>query len=601
MASDVALTAAMLRIVNSPAYALKRQCDTVDQAVRMMGLKQIGQIVTGVMLRKSIRTDGPQLTRFWDVSSKRSFALSRLAVELGGGTVDVDVAQSFGLFCDVGIPLLMQRFPDYGQTLKACNDEKVRSVTDVEQERHSTDHALIGSVMARSWGISKTVCQAIRLHHDYSIFQDASIPDPVCRLIAMGLDRRARHPALRPPRHQHRVGQGRAGGAGALVLSDVDAEDSDRAPARELRAGHPLARHRAVGGPPAWQRSRTARRLPLRSGHADVQDALWFKTEFQPQIEAQPSGTPFSVDMITAFACQETGEIWPTLRRQGLPTARILELCVGDTIDASPTGGGRRAFPRTKAELLGAPRRPHVPDRAPGAGRHGAADPRLSGRGGAAGQVLPRLRHLPARSAVLQDRARLLSRPRYADFDTALGRCIGELKAALQRLGWQAKTSLSDTEMAAVAIAYNTGRYDPAKGLKQGYFDGAKYYGENYFAFLQLAKGAQVAVGASATAPTTRGGPPKSAKKRASEEGDGEEVDQEVDAKKAAEEGRCKKATVREAAEEEGTRPEDDREEGREETRREEGGRQLRSETTSALKLSPAPSRCARSSRQRPP
>ena len=191
----------------------------------MIGLKQIAQIVTGVTLRKSLRTDGPQLTRFWDVSGKRSFALSRLAVELGGGVVDVDVAQSFGLFCDVGIPLLMQRFPDYGQTLKACNDEKVRLVTDVEQDRHSTDHALIGSVMARSWGISKTVCQAIRLHHDYSVFQDASIPEPVCRLIAMGLI--AEHAIQRFARLNTSTEWDKGGQAamGALVLSDVDAED----------------------------------------------------------------------------------------------------------------------------------------------------------------------------------------------------------------------------------------------------------------------------------------------------------------------------------------------------------------------------------------
>ena len=87
----------------------------------------------------------------------------------------------------------------------------------------------------------------------------------------------------------------------------------------------------------------------------NAQDAFWFKSQFQPQIEAAIAGTPFSVDMITAVACQETGGIWPRLRRQGLPTARILELCVGDTIDASPTGGGRRAFPQNKAELLKAP------------------------------------------------------------------------------------------------------------------------------------------------------------------------------------------------------------------------------------------------------
>jgi HD-like signal output (HDOD) protein len=225
VSSDVALTAAMLRIVNSPAYGLTRQCDTVDQAVRMIGLKQIAAIVTGVMLRKVLRTDGPQLTRFWDVSGKRSFALSRLAVDLGGGTVDVDLAQSFGLFCDVGIPLLMQRFPDYGQTLKACNDEKERPFTECEQERHQTDHALIGSVMARSWGISRTVCQAIRRHHDYDVFQDASAPEPVCRLIAMGLIAEVAIQRFARLNDSTEWDKGGHAAMGALVLSDADVED----------------------------------------------------------------------------------------------------------------------------------------------------------------------------------------------------------------------------------------------------------------------------------------------------------------------------------------------------------------------------------------
>ena len=55
--------------------------------------------------------------------------------------------------------------------------------------------------------------------------------------------------------------------------------------------------------------------------------------------------------------------------------------------------------------------------------------------------------------------------------------------------GWQAKTSLSDAEMAGVAIAYNTGRYDPAKGLEARLFDGSKYYGENYYAYLATGQG----------------------------------------------------------------------------------------------------------------
>jgi hypothetical protein len=41
-------------------------------------------------------------------------------------------------------------------------------------------------------------------------------------------------------------------------------------------------------------------------------------------------------------------------------------------------------------------------------------------------------------------------------------------------------------EMCAVAIAYNTGGFNPAKGLKQGHFDGTHFYGEQIFDFIRL-------------------------------------------------------------------------------------------------------------------
>ena len=183
VASDVTLSVAVLRTVNSPAYGLSRRCETADQAIAMIGFKRLGVIVTGLMMRNLIRGDQQQLAQFWDVSSKRSFAMSQLA--RGLGSVDVDVAQSFGLFCDVGIPLLLQRFADYSKTLAVCKIETERIFTQVEQDKHRTDHALVGAIMARTWDLSPTLCLAIRLHHDYEI--DSSGSETVTNLIAINL------------------------------------------------------------------------------------------------------------------------------------------------------------------------------------------------------------------------------------------------------------------------------------------------------------------------------------------------------------------------------------------------------------------------------
>lgn len=185
VASDVALTAAVLRTVNSPFYALARKAATMAEAISLLGLRQIGALVSGFVLRKSIGGASANLTRFWDVTTKRSFALARLARGLRG--VDVDIAQTFGLFCDAGIALLMQRFPDYAATLGEANRSADLAFTDVEQQAHRTDHALVGTLMARAWGLPKPVCEAIRLHHDYTIFHDPAVDEGVQRMVAMGL------------------------------------------------------------------------------------------------------------------------------------------------------------------------------------------------------------------------------------------------------------------------------------------------------------------------------------------------------------------------------------------------------------------------------
>lgn len=220
---DVALTAGVLRSVNSPFYALSRKAGSLGDAIALLGLRQINALVTGFALRQAVQGDRARLTRFWDVSGKRSYALSRLAAGLRGATPDT--AQSFGLFCDVGIPLLMQRFEDYGATLKAANQSADQTFTEVEQAAHQTDHALVGALMARAWSLPRTVCDAIRLHHDYGIFHDPAVDDGVQRLVAMGLVAELAIQRFAGLNQSLEWAKGGERALGLLMLTEVEVED----------------------------------------------------------------------------------------------------------------------------------------------------------------------------------------------------------------------------------------------------------------------------------------------------------------------------------------------------------------------------------------
>jgi HD-like signal output (HDOD) protein len=175
----------LLKAANSAYFSLKRKAETVEQAISFIGMRQCGAVLLGLVARKSISAEGAMLTRFWDVSDKRAMAMSLLAKQMKISTPDT--AHTFGLFCDIGIPLLMQRFPDYSETLQLANNSTDERFTAIEDRRHNTNHATIGSLLSKNWGLSADIAFAIRLHHDYEVIAEEVTPDNIKGLVALSL------------------------------------------------------------------------------------------------------------------------------------------------------------------------------------------------------------------------------------------------------------------------------------------------------------------------------------------------------------------------------------------------------------------------------
>jgi HD-like signal output (HDOD) protein len=160
------------------------------------------------------------LTRFWDASDKRAMAMSALARDLRIATPDL--AHTFGLFCDIGIPLLLTRYPDYTETLKLANESVDVRFTTVEDQRHHTSHATIGALLAKNWGLSPDVAMAIRLHHEYEIIADNITPDAIKGLVALSL---VVEKVIQTYRHQNRHFEWEKGGTMALDALGISMDE----------------------------------------------------------------------------------------------------------------------------------------------------------------------------------------------------------------------------------------------------------------------------------------------------------------------------------------------------------------------------------------
>ncbi len=185
VASDVGMSGALLKLANSAIYGGHRKAKSIEQAILFLGINQVAALMAGLLARQAIPANSAALASFWDVSTRRAQAMVFLSRRLRIG--EPDVAHTFGLFCDMGVPLLMDRFGDYESTFAAASLEAERPFTALEEERHATSHAAIGCLLARNWGLSDHVGWAILHHHDYAVLDDGNTAGLVGSLVALSL------------------------------------------------------------------------------------------------------------------------------------------------------------------------------------------------------------------------------------------------------------------------------------------------------------------------------------------------------------------------------------------------------------------------------
>jgi HD-like signal output (HDOD) protein len=185
VASDVGMSGALLKLANSAIYGGRRKAKSIEQAILFLGINQVASLMTGLLARQAIPANSAALASFWDVSTRRAQAMVFLSRRMRIG--EPDVAHTFGLFCDTGVPLLMDRFKDYEATFFAASLDAERPFTALEEERHATSHAAIGCLLARNWGLSDHVGWAILHHHDYAVLDDANTAGTVRSLVALSL------------------------------------------------------------------------------------------------------------------------------------------------------------------------------------------------------------------------------------------------------------------------------------------------------------------------------------------------------------------------------------------------------------------------------
>lgn len=161
---DVGLSGMIIKAINSPVFKRQSEVSSINHAISLLGIETVSNIVNSLSIRGALTNDDiAALTQFWD--SSMDIAGTCVLIAKYSGLSDPDEAYSLGLFHNCGNVLMLQKFEDFGTTMKDSYAAPAPRITDIENDRHKTNHAVVGYYVARSWHLPNYLSNVVALHH----------------------------------------------------------------------------------------------------------------------------------------------------------------------------------------------------------------------------------------------------------------------------------------------------------------------------------------------------------------------------------------------------------------------------------------------------
>ncbi|MBF0338112.1 MAG: HDOD domain-containing protein [Nitrospirae bacterium] len=163
---DVALAATVIRFANSPVYGSGKVL-TIERALHVLGMKNFSGMVMASALHNVIKEVGVVTEIFWKHSLASATICGYLARQKASELTDS--AYFLGLFHDCAIPLLLKKYADYEQSLYKALSNAADAI-DVEDASYNTNHATVGGLISKSWGMQASMTETIRQHHSDTLY-----------------------------------------------------------------------------------------------------------------------------------------------------------------------------------------------------------------------------------------------------------------------------------------------------------------------------------------------------------------------------------------------------------------------------------------------
>ena len=162
---DPALSARLLKIVNSSYYGFKARIDTIGRAITIVGVEDLQNLILATSIVdtfSSIPCELVDMTSFWMRSINCGVIASLLAKK--SSVLHCDRLFLTGLLHDIGSLIMYHQLPEQSMQVLLAADNNRCLVSGLEQEIIGFTYADVGGELIIAWNLPESLSEAVKFH-----------------------------------------------------------------------------------------------------------------------------------------------------------------------------------------------------------------------------------------------------------------------------------------------------------------------------------------------------------------------------------------------------------------------------------------------------
>jgi HD-like signal output (HDOD) protein len=167
ISADPAMTARVLKLINSSFWGVSGKIESLSRAVSLLGMRPVHDLVLATSVVEAFDRLQPQLmdsTRFWQGSVFRALAATALARQSVAAGKSVDLGRVFtqALMSDLGHMVMFIKMPELAAQALEETRHRPWALAQVERELIGCDFAQVGGALTDAWQLPLAFGEAIR-------------------------------------------------------------------------------------------------------------------------------------------------------------------------------------------------------------------------------------------------------------------------------------------------------------------------------------------------------------------------------------------------------------------------------------------------------